>query len=393
MTTTKKKPTAVKLTANAKATKPAAAKKPAAKKATVAAKAVTTKKPAAKKAAPAAKKATVVKKPATAAAKTPTKKPAATVTSKAPAKKPVVKKPVVKKAVVKSPVAKKPAAPKKAASKPVTKVAAPKKAPAKKVAAAKPVAPAVSTKEPRWVITSRSVVLVVDGKNLMMDNSHKDFNKAVELVRAKKWDDAINLIRPLKVVEELVKSFNTQGVAVTVNGVTVDGVPLSGRLGDRLRQSLTNKDSSALEALANFARRCLKNPSFRVVNRVYDFLEANDIRIASDGRFLAWKLVRADYKDIHSGTMDNKVGMIVEMPRNQVQDDDRITCSNGLHVCSASYMKSFGNDSSRVMIVAVDPVDVVSVPTDYHDSKMRTCRYEVLKDCGPRGSFRVEDHR
>jgi hypothetical protein len=78
----------------------------------------------------------------------------------------------------------------------------------------------------------------------------------------------------------------------------------------------------------------MENPSYRAVNELYGFLEKNRLPITPDGHFLAYKKVRDDYKDIHSGTMDNSVGKIVEMERNQVNDDKNQTCSSGLHFCS-----------------------------------------------------------
>jgi hypothetical protein len=64
------------------------------------------------------------------------------------------------------------------------------------------------------------------------------------------------------------------------------------------------------------------------------------------------------------------------MARNSVNDNPEETCSHGLHVCSEGYTK-FGD---RLMLVAVNPADVVSVPIDYNASKMRTCRYTVFQE-------------
>jgi hypothetical protein len=74
--------------------------------------------------------------------------------------------------------------------------------------------------------------------------------------------------------------------------------------------------------------------------------------------------------------MDNSIGMIVEMERNEVDDNRDNTCSSGLHFCSESYLKSFGG--ARTVIVKINPRDVVSIPSDYNDAKGRACRYEVI---------------
>ena len=78
--------------------------------------------------------------------------------------------------------------------------------------------------------------------------------------------------------------------------------------------------------------------------------------------------------------MDNSVGKIVEMERNEVDDDKDRTCSTGLHFCSESYLNSFGGE--RTVIVKINPRDVVSIPSDYNDSKGRACRYEVIGELG-----------
>jgi hypothetical protein len=68
------------------------------------------------------------------------------------------------------------------------------------------------------------------------------------------------------------------------------------------------------------------------------------------------------------------------MDRNQVNDDARQTCSAGLHFCSEGYLRNFGG--ARVMILKINPRDVVSIPTDYDNSKGRACRYEVVGEVG-----------
>jgi len=68
------------------------------------------------------------------------------------------------------------------------------------------------------------------------------------------------------------------------------------------------------------------------------------------------------------------------MTRNEVNDDKNQTCSAGLHFCSQDYLNHFGG--SRIMILKINPRDVVSIPTDYKNSKGRCCRYEVIGELG-----------
>ena len=85
--------------------------------------------------------------------------------------------------------------------------------------------------------------------------------------------------------------------------------------------------------------------------------------------------------DIHSGSFDNSVGRICEMPRNRVCDDKDQTCSAGLHFCSISYLPSFSDrDGGKTMILKINPADVVSIPSDYNNTKGRCCKYIVVAE-------------
>lgn len=133
--------------------------------------------------------------------------------------------------------------------------------------------------------------------------------------------------------------------------------------------------------LVNFLENLMQNPSKRVVDDLYRFLEKGKMPITEDGHFLAYKKVRSDYKDIHSGKFDNVVGAVFEMPRNKVDEDAQRTCSVGFHVCSYDYLPHFassGND--RVMVCKINPAHVVAIPADYNDTKMRVYKYEVTDE-------------
>jgi acyl carrier protein len=133
------------------------------------------------------------------------------------------------------------------------------------------------------------------------------------------------------------------------------------------------------KAMTLFLERLMENPSYRSVNDVYRFMERNQMGITPDGYLLAYKKVRNDYMDIHSGTYDNHPGESPKMPRNEVEDNPDVTCSHGLHVCAYSYLPKFsGGTGERVVVCKINPRDVVSVPKDYADAKMRVCEYEVL---------------
>jgi hypothetical protein len=93
---------------------------------------------------------------------------------------------------------------------------------------------------------------------------------------------------------------------------------------------------------------------------------------------MAYKRVRANFTDVHTGTFDNSPGTTVKMNRRDVNEDPTQTCSAGLHVCSYSYLSHFSGD--RVVSVKVNPRDCVAVPRDYSAAKMRVCEYTVIAE-------------
>lgn len=146
-------------------------------------------------------------------------------------------------------------------------------------------------------------------------------------------------------------------------------------------KSLIQAGSSA-EVLVKFLDNLLGNPDRRAVQDFYDFLIVNDLAMTEDGYFLAYKLVRKDYLDLYTGTMDNSIGKTVSMPRDKVNPNPDQTCSHGLHICSKDYLPQYGGfygkSGSKVLIVKVNPRDVVAFPRDYAHAKARVCSYDVI---------------
>lgn len=138
-----------------------------------------------------------------------------------------------------------------------------------------------------------------------------------------------------------------------------------------------------MEPFIKFSQGLVENPSFNVNNNAFRFIDRNMFAIDEDGFLLAYKVVKSDYMDIHSGTISNKIGTTVSMPRNEVNDNPNITCAEGLHACGRSYIKGGGkfgesNASNRLILVRIDPRNIVSIPTDYNGAKMRVCEYQVV---------------
>jgi hypothetical protein len=227
-----------------------------------------------------------------------------------------------------------------------------------------------------FILQGANVTVVIDGKPHTISKTHVTYQKVVDAIKAMDWPTVKNLIDPVKVV----LNYGAGNISVKGDQLFWKGQPFAGVLASRMIQML--QDGFTIDPMVLFMHNLMKNPSKRSVDELYGFLEKNSLPITPDGYFLAYKKVRKDFKDIHSGTMDNSPGTVVEMERNQVDDNKDQTCSTGLHFCGLSYLDHFGGSDSRVVIVKIDPADVVSIPSDYNGAKGRACRYEVIGEMG-----------
>lgn len=169
-------------------------------------------------------------------------------------------------------------------------------------------------------------------------------------------------------------------VAVTNNGV----IPGVENLQRHLRQSAKLKDykgfTKFLERLAPVIKDRLHS-----VEDLMKFMETAELPIADDGSILFLK--RLQYKekedgkrvfvDCHSGRIRQWVGCKVQVREDLVDPDRRQDCSNGLHVASMSYIRSFGGDVTILGKVA--PEDVFAVP-QYSTNKMRVSAYHIIAE-------------
>jgi len=222
-----------------------------------------------------------------------------------------------------------------------------------------------------YILTDNSLTIVVDGKALTMESSNPSFNEATKLLAEERFDELPDLFDIPKAVEK----FADGNISVSDGEVRYKDEVIHnhvvGRVLDFMRQGLPYKP------LVRFLDKLMENPSRRAVNELYAFLEHKAMPLTPDGNFLAYKGVREDYTDWHSGKFSNKVGDVNEMTRNRVCDDANIGCSHGFHAGSLDYAKGYGN-GGHLMVVEIDPRDVVSVPLDCEQQKLRTAKYKVV---------------
>lgn len=229
------------------------------------------------------------------------------------------------------------------------------------------------------LITERTISMIFMGKPHNITDSHVNFEVIKEKLLQKDYEGLENLVDIPATVAQKISTIPDTDLTIKDDVVMYKGYPINNVLSNKLLEEIRN--GYDISGFARFVDNLMQNPSSTAINELYLFIQKASLPLTDDGHFLAYKKVRGDYKDIHSGQFDNSIGQVLEMPRNLVDDNRDITCSNGFHFCSYNYLPHFGTSvGNKVMVVKINPKDVVSIPSDYDDTKGRACRYEVIAE-------------
>jgi hypothetical protein len=262
-----------------------------------------------------------------------------------------------------------------------------------------------------YVLGSDSITVYLKGKPYPINKQAHTYPMVLAAVKSgdvKALENAINIRQGI--ADDLSKT--SKLVRVEKDKIFYADREVQGLIASRIFETIRlGLDTSPM---VKFLERLMQNPSKRAVDELFGFMEACTLPITPDGYFLAYKRVNNDYYDVHSRTVLNKPAELmtqedykciavvqgkksevtvavvdgvstVSMPRNLVNDDRDQTCSEGLHFCSYNYLSSFGG--ARVVVLKIDPADVVSIPSDYNNSKGRTAKYQVVDELELNGSM------
>lgn len=227
-----------------------------------------------------------------------------------------------------------------------------------------------------YLITPSSVVVHISGKQYSVNNSHPEFQRIIEYIKSGNFDGIVRIMDKATTITE-----SSGGKLLLDNGVVYhNGNPVNNYVVNKIVEFIGLELD--FKPLLNFLERLLANPSKRAVDELYKFLEHEGFPIGEDGCFYGYKGVGSDYLDKHSHSIDNHPGCKPKVDRNTVCDDKDIGCSGGLHVGTYEYAIGYAcGCDDKVVLVKVDPADVVSIPTDCNFQKLRCCEYEVIEDC------------
>lgn len=227
-------------------------------------------------------------------------------------------------------------------------------------------------------ITNSGITMVMGEHVTTVNKTDSRYSQIRDLLIDGYLDDAMELAD----IPLTIEKFSEGSITVENNRVMYKGVEVHNTMAERLVNMLA-EGTEGVTRFARFFESLMAVPDKRIVEELYPFLQHMNIEINADGSFFAYKAVRSNYTDMHSGQFDNSVGAVPEMPRHMVDDNKEQTCSAGLHFAALGYARMFGGSGRgdhRLMKVKVFPADVVSVPVDYNGQKGRACKYEIVED-------------
>jgi hypothetical protein len=221
-----------------------------------------------------------------------------------------------------------------------------------------------------------TICLVVDGRHYTVSLTHTSYKEIREVIVTAPLDEP-SLLKLLNINDSIAHLIegkvrvSLDDHKVWYNDTEFHDEAFCQRI---LRLIAEGQD---VQYLVNFLNNLGQNPEFRAIMETFKFICQEGMPITPDGCFMGYKGVANDYYDKWSHTIENLPdGRRIDYDRSKVCNNPDNSCASGLHIGSYNYARGWGD---RVVLVKVNPKDVVSVPN--HDcEKMRVCGYWVIKD-------------
>jgi hypothetical protein len=237
-----------------------------------------------------------------------------------------------------------------------------------------------------------ATVIFDDGTVQTIAGDNQNYKKVIEGLLAGDLtdDELLQLISPFELVyrtlTKLSERVSRKGMKLRFDGDVIDNA--------LTKHIIAIMDGGGSEnewsAYVRFMEKLYTNPSKQSQEHLFHFIEKNGLLLTPDGDAVFYKGTQRDGKSTRAGYgivngvefendyLQNEVGTVVEIPRSMVDDNRGVACSVGLHVGDFSYASGFG--SGKLFTVIVNPRDVVSVPSDNQDRKVRVARYVVVEE-------------
>lgn len=226
-----------------------------------------------------------------------------------------------------------------------------------------------------FIKSVKEIVMFLKGKSYKVSSESKSFEAIDKMLENGATED--ELLQELDASQK-VKKISNGFVDIIGEQVFFKGEQVPNDCGRHILQ--LHESGEVDDRFILFLENLMLNPNKEARKDLYTFILKGRMPITQDGHFCAYRVVSSDWKDKHTGTMDNSIGATPKMDRSKCDSNRDNTCSSGLHFCSRDYIGSFYSTSDHLVMMKINPRDVVSIPSDYNDTKGRCCEFLVLKE-------------
>jgi len=256
-------------------------------------------------------------------------------------------------------------------------------------------------------------IVFSDGTAETVTDQHSNFVTIVQALITKPAGYAATVYDLVNVAKTVSRKFKNLSPRVTTDGSELffDGDPIDNSLGKFILKLLRedaqkaadffsgkadgveeDESQTTWEALVKFLELLYANPNKASQESLYEFISRYGLTIRKDGHFIAYKGLRDDFSSVNrgygivdgvemTGALPNNPGSILRFPRKDVDSNTRVGCAQGLHAGTHAYASNWSH--GKLVAVAINPTNVVSVPDDSYFQKIRVCEYEVLHEVDP----------
>lgn len=228
------------------------------------------------------------------------------------------------------------------------------------------------------ILTNNYVNIFWGGKPFYAEKNHPNFSRIVDLVKIGQIKEAL----PLFDLAEIIRKTSFGNITVKPDGVFYKNTKINNYVADRILEFL--KDGGDVEPLVNFLERLLQNPNKHIFNNLYSYLEKYKLPIDADGSFYAIKAVRNNLTSKWNPNVQYGIYDTYSEPRQLLlsPDENDSYCGPGLWFGWTQFVFNYGSGNDKVLLVRVNPEDVIATPNLEHYQKMAACAITPVRDLG-----------
>lgn len=229
-------------------------------------------------------------------------------------------------------------------------------------------------------ISDKTITIVVDRQVHTVQRSAANADALIAELAKGEFAD-LETIKAMASVKNYIVYLSQGRISLTDAGIQFMGELVNSYMTERIMRH--HAEGVDVAPMLAFMDRVMNHPILGIQQDIYKWCEKGDMPFTAEGHIIAYKKVDMNWRSYHAspdGThLYHPIGGYVEMERSAVDPRRDYTCSTGLHFCSYDYLNAYqGKNTGRILILSIDPQDIIAIPTDYNQTKGRACRYRII---------------